>query len=108
MSLSLSLSLSPALSTPQNATDFGSLNQAVAATGQIERTISGLTAETASGYAASTFAGLGNNAGAALDLSPQIAANAALQSSTASAANIQQVAQTALGQIQSIAAKFAR
>jgi flagellar hook-associated protein 3 FlgL len=99
--------MSLSLSTPLNATDFGTLNQAVAATGQIERTIAGLTAETASGYAASTFAGLGDNAGAALDLSPQIAANTALQSSTASAANIQAVAQTALGQIQSIAATFA-
>ena len=99
--------MSLSISTPLNATDFGTLNQAVASTSLIERNIANLTAETSSGYVSSNFAGLGDNAGAALDLSTQIAGNAALQSSTNAVANIQQVAQTALGQIESIASDFA-
>ena len=99
--------MSLSISTPLNATDFGTLNQAAASTALIERNIANLTAETSSGYVSTDFAGLGDNAGAALDLSTQVASNTALQSSTNAAANIQQVAQTALGQIESIASDFA-
>jgi flagellar hook-associated protein 3 FlgL len=89
-----------------SATDFGTLNQAVSATQQISQQIGTLTAQTASGYLSTDYAGLGQNAPVSLDLSAQIAGNSGLIANTNSAANIQQVAQTALGQIESIASNF--
>lgn len=99
--------MSFSITSPLSATDFGTLNQAEAATSVIARTIANLTAETASGFVSSTFAGLGDGAGAALSLSAGVAANTALQASTDTAASIQQVSQTALGQIEAIASSFA-
>ena len=99
--------MSFSISTPLYANGFGTLDQAVAASSQTERTIANLTAETSSGYVSTDFAGLGDNTGAALSLSTQVAGQKALQASTDVAANVQQVAQTALGQIESIASDFA-
>jgi flagellar hook-associated protein 3 FlgL len=99
--------MSFSITSPLSVTDFGTLNQAAGAASVIERNLAALTSETSSGYVATDFAGLGDNAAPALDLSTQVAANTALQSSTAAAANIQQVSQTALGQIETIAASFA-
>lgn len=95
------------MSLTLSATDFGTLNQAEAATSLIQRQIATLTAETASGYVSDNYAGLGSQAGAALDLSGEIARTSGLQAGTESAANIQQVAQAALGQIETIASNFA-
>lgn len=95
------------LASPLSASDFGAIDQAQSASQSIESTIAALTAQTTSGYVATTYAGLGANAGTALGLSTQIAQADALQTSTGSAADIQQAAQTALGQIESIAANFA-
>jgi flagellar hook-associated protein 3 FlgL len=89
-----------------SATDFGTLEQAIGATQQISQQIGTLTAQTASGYLSTDYAGLGQNASISLDLSPQIAGNSGLIANADSAANIQQVAQTALGQIESIASNF--
>jgi flagellar hook-associated protein 3 FlgL len=92
---------------PAAATDFGTLDQAVSATSLIQRNLAALSAETSSGYVAPNFAGLGQGAASALDLSDQLANNTALQNNATFGGNIQQVAQTALGQIESIASSFA-
>jgi flagellar hook-associated protein 3 FlgL len=88
-------------------TDFGMLDQTISASALIKQNIAQLTAETSSGYVANDFAGLGANAGVALDLSQQISAGTVLQGNVTSASNIQQAAQSALGQIESIASNFA-
>ena len=90
-----------------SATDFGTLDQAIGATQQIKQQINNLTGETSSGYISSDYAGLGQNASVSLDLSSEIAGNNGLAANANSAANIQQVAQTAMGQIESIASNFA-
>jgi len=90
-----------------SVTDFGTLNQIVDATANIKQNINQLTQETASSYLATSYAGLGAAAAPALDLSAQIAANTQLQTNTQSASTIQQAAQAALGQIESVASNFA-
>jgi flagellar hook-associated protein 3 FlgL len=95
------------MSLSLTATDTGTLSQAIDATGLIKLNVARLTAETTSGYVAQDYAGLGNAAGAALGLSDQIAGNTAVTNNADAAMNIQQVAQTALGQIETIASKFA-
>jgi flagellar hook-associated protein 3 FlgL len=89
------------------ATDFGTLDQAASAAALTQRTIAQLSAETSSGYVSSDYAGLGQQAGVALDLSGELAGNTSLQANANFAGNIQQVAQTALGQIEGIASNFA-
>lgn len=79
-------------------------------TGNAARTrdeIAALSAELSTGYRAQDYAGLGPGARQALDLSATLDGNAALGQSLAGAASLQTVAQTALGQIQSIASQFA-
>ena len=98
--------LTSGLGASISATGFGALTQIVTDAGRTKQTIDQLTAETASGYISSSFAGLGSGAPVALDLSPQLAVNAQIQANTQSAGTIQS-AQTALGQIESIASSFA-
>jgi flagellar hook-associated protein 3 FlgL len=90
-----------------SATGYGALDQVVTNTAAIKQTISQLTAETASGYVSPDFAGLGQGAPVALDLNPQLAAMTQVQSNADAAGTIQSAAQTALGQIESIASNFA-
>jgi flagellar hook-associated protein 3 FlgL len=90
-----------------SATDFGTLDQAINATQQIKQQVNTLTAQTSSGYISSDYAGLGQNASVSLDLSAEIATNNGLAANANSASSIQQVAQTAMGQIESIASNFA-
>lgn len=96
-----------ALPTPLSQNGFGTLDQTRAATQTIEAQIATLSTETSSGYLSTTYAGLGSAAGPALTLSSQIAANTGIAANAATAGNIQQVAQTALGQIEQIASNFA-
>lgn len=65
-----------------------------------------LTEQASTGLVAQTFAGLGSNAGLALDLSPQIAALQTSQTNIGQATGSMQVTQTAMTQIQQIAATF--
>jgi flagellar hook-associated protein 3 FlgL len=95
------------MSMSLSATDFGTLDQAIGGTQQIKLQVATLTAETASGYISSDYAGLGQNASISLNLSAEIASNNGLAANADSAANIQQVAQAALGQIESIGSTFA-
>ena len=95
------------MSMSLSVTNFGTLDQIVNATTQVKQTINQLTAETSSGYLSSTYAGLGAAAAPALDLSAEISQTTQLQANTQNAATIQQAAQTALGQIESVASSFA-
>ena len=95
------------MSASLSATGFGALTQIVTDAGRTKQTIAQLTDETASSYISSTFAGLGSGASVTLDLSPQLAANAQLQTNTQNASTIATAAQSALGQIESIASSFA-
>ena len=90
-----------------SVTDFGTLDQAISASALIKQNVAQLTAETSSGYVSTDFAGLGSGAGPTLDLAQQIAAGAVLQNNADSAGMIQQTAQTALGQIETIASNLA-
>jgi flagellar hook-associated protein 3 FlgL len=95
------------MSMSLSATDFGTLDQIVNATGQVRQQINQLTQETSSGYLSSNYAGLGPSAAPALDLSVQISQTTQLQANTQNAASVQSAAQTALGQIESVASNFA-
>jgi flagellar hook-associated protein 3 FlgL len=90
------------MSAVSGATDIGSLALTLYNMRQTQHAISTLTAETSSGYLSTDYAGLGQAAGSALDLTSQLALNGTLQSNASSAGNIQQVTQTALGQIQTL------
>ena len=90
-----------------SATDVGTLAAVLYNTSQTSQTIATLTAQSSSGLVSSDYAGLGTAAGAALDLSGQVACNTAYQANAARAATQAQVAQAALGQIQTLASGFA-
>ena len=85
-----------------SATDVGTLSAALYNVGRTRSNIDLLTAQGSSNLVSSEFAGLGADAGAALDLSGQLALNTVSQGNAAQAANVNQVAQTALGQIQNL------
>jgi flagellar hook-associated protein 3 FlgL len=95
------------MSMSLSVTDFGTLNQIANSTQSVKQQINQLSAETGSGYLSSNYAGLGQGAAQALDLSSQVAETTALQTNTAHAGTITQAAQSALGQIESIASSFA-
>jgi len=95
------------MSMSLSVTDFGTLDQIVNATAQVKQNINELSAETDSGYLSGTYAGLGEAAAPALNLSAEISQTTQLQANTQNAATIQQAAQTVLGQIESIASNFA-
>jgi len=90
------------MSTVTSTTDVGTMSFALYNMRQAQQTVDNLTAETASGYLSSNYAGLGTSASAALNLTGELATNATLQANTQSASTIQQVTQTALGQIQTL------
>jgi flagellar hook-associated protein 3 FlgL len=85
-----------------SATDVGTMSFALYNMRQAEQSVDTLTAQVASGFISSNYAGLGTSAGAALDLTGELATNATLQTNTQTASTIQQVTQTALGQIQTL------
>lgn len=84
----------------------GALAVALANAGQTQRGIADLTAQTSSGFISSDYAGLGAGARASLDLGGQLALNTRAQATAAQAADVNQVAQTALGQIQTLTANL--
>ena len=95
------------MSTISPATDIGTLNTVLYNTSLTSQSIATLSAEGSTGLVSSDYAGLGTSAGAALDLSDQLALNTASQTNATQAATTSQVAQTALGQIQTLASSFA-
>ena len=95
------------MNTVASATDIGTLAQASASTALIRQRINILTAQTSSGLISPTYDGLGSGAASALDLSAQLAQNTTAQANIDTAANVAQITQTALGQIESLASTFA-
>lgn len=87
-----------------SATDFGTLNTVLYNAGLAARSLNTLTAQASSGLLSSQYDGLGGGARTALDLSGQLALNTGSQANAAQAANVNQVTQTALGQIQGLVA----
>ena len=81
---------------------LSALDNAVYNVGLTQRSIDTLEAQGSSGLISSEFAGLGGGARAALDLGGQLALNATAQANAAQAADVNQVTQTALGQIQTL------
>jgi flagellar hook-associated protein 3 FlgL len=90
------------MSVVGGATDVGTLAYTLYNMRQTQQSISTLTQETSSGYISGTYAGLGSGASAALNLSGELAMNTTLQANASTAANIQTVTQSALGQIQTL------
>jgi flagellar hook-associated protein 3 FlgL len=84
------------------ATDVGALALVLANIGNIQQNIATLTGETSTGYVSTNYAGLGESAAPALDLTSELALNKTLQNNVDSAGTVQQVTQTALGEIQSL------
>ena len=81
---------------------YGALGTALGNATLTQGTIDTLAAQSSSGLISSDFSGLGSLARTALDLGGQLALNTAAQTDTAQASDVNQVAQTALGQIQSL------
>ncbi len=90
-----------------SATDVGLLAAVLYNTSRTSAQIGTLTAQGSSGLISSDYAGLGDAAGAALNLSGQVALNASYQTNANQAATQAQVAQSALGQIQTLVSGFA-
>ncbi len=90
------------MTSVSNSTDIGAMSLALYNMHNTQQKVDLFTAQAASGYISSNYAGLGDNAGAALDFTSELAENATLQANTSTAANIQSVTQTALGQIQTL------
>lgn len=88
-------------------TGYGGLTPVIAAANTVKQTIAQLTAQTSSGYLSSDFAGLGAGAAVTLDLSPQLAVDSQIGTNAGWATTVTTAAQTALGQIYSIASDFA-
>jgi flagellar hook-associated protein 3 FlgL len=85
-----------------SASYTGPLGEVIYNMAQTRQAIDALTTETASGYISSIYAGLGTGANTALDLTSQLALNTTYQANATAAGNVQQAAQTALGQIQTL------
>ncbi len=89
------------------ATNFGTINNVLHNAALTNQSIANLTAQSSSGLISSDYAGLGAGAAPALDLTTQLAENAAGQANAASAATTSQVAQTVLGQLQTLVSGIA-
>ncbi len=85
---------------------FSGLAEIVARSGQVRRQFDALTAQASSGLIAQTYAGLGVTAATALSLNPQINALQTVKNNIDAASGPAKVTQTAMTQIQSIAANL--
>jgi flagellar hook-associated protein 3 FlgL len=87
-------------------TGYGLLGIIVADSQNTKKRLDTLTEQAADGLVADTYGGLGAAASVALSLSPQIAGSTAIQSAISASTSQMQLAQTALGEISSIASAF--
>jgi len=90
------------MTTIAPATDVGTLADTLLNMRQTANSINTLTSEVSSGYISTDYAGLGTGTSAALYLTGALALNTTQQANAASAGTVQQVTQTALGQIQTL------
>lgn len=86
--------------------DYGMMTSLIADNTAIKTKLDQLTTQISSGLVGDTYAALGDNAGVSLNLTPQIATLQTWQDNINQAAGSMQVTQTALTQLQQIAANF--
>jgi flagellar hook-associated protein 3 FlgL len=86
--------------------NFSTLNTLIANTAVVHQQLDTLTEQASTGLVAQTYAGLGAGAGVSLDLNPQLAALQTYQNNINQATGSMQVTQSAMTQIQQIAATF--
>lgn len=94
------------MSGVSSATDVGTLAQVIGDASLVKQSIDTLSQQSSTGFVSATFDGLGQGAATALDLTAQLGLNTTSQANADRASTIQQVSQTALGQIQTIVAGF--
>ncbi len=85
-----------------SASGLSALRNAIYNVGLTQSSIGTLEAQGSSGLISSDYAGLNGGARAVLDLSSQLALNATATTNAAQAADVNQVTQTALGQVQTL------
>ena len=87
-------------------TGYGFLNTLITNTSTVHQQLDNLTEQASSGLVAQTYAGLGSSAPVPLDLNPQLTALQTYQNNISQATGTMQVTQTAMTQLQQIAATF--
>jgi flagellar hook-associated protein 3 FlgL len=85
---------------------YGILPTLIANSTSVHQQLDTLTEQVSSGMVSQTYAGLGGQAGVSLDLNPQLTALQAYQNNIGQASGSMQLTQTAMTQIQQIAATF--
>jgi flagellar hook-associated protein 3 FlgL len=88
-------------------TGYGFLNTLTTEASALHQQLNTLSEQVSSGLVAQTYAGLGSSAAVSLDLNPQLTALQTYQNNISQATGTMQVTQTAMTQLQQIAAKFA-
>jgi len=88
-------------------TGYGILPTLIANASSVHQQLDTLTEQASTGLVSQTYAGLGNGASVSLDLNPQLNALQTAQSNIGQATGSMGVTQTAMTQIQQIAATFA-
>jgi len=86
--------------------DFGQMANLISDSATVKHKLDLLTTQISTGLVANTYAGLGSSAAVPLNLQPQIAALKTWQDNINQASSRMQVTQTAMTQIQQIAANF--
>lgn len=86
---------------------YGILPTLIASSTSVHKQLDTLTEQASTGLVAQTYAGLGGDASVSLDLNPQLSALQTYQNNISQATGSMQVTQTAMTQIQQIAATFA-
>jgi flagellar hook-associated protein 3 FlgL len=86
--------------------NFSTLNTLIANTAAVHQQLDTLTEQASTGHVAETYAGLGAGAGISLNLNPQLATLQTYQNNINQATGSMQVTQSAMTQIQQIAATF--
>ncbi|WP_428541961.1 flagellin [Rhodopila sp.] len=86
---------------------YGIMPTLIANAGNVHQQLDTLTQQVSTGLVSQTYAGLGSQAGVALDLSPQLNSLQIYQNNISQATGTMGVTQTAMTQIQQIAASFA-
>jgi flagellar hook-associated protein 3 FlgL len=85
---------------------YGILGTLIANSTAVHQQLDTLTEQVSTGLVSQTYAGLGSGAGISLDLNPQLHALSTAQTNINQATGSMQVTQTAMTQIQQIAATF--
>src|SRR4051794_15677255 len=91
---------------PAGTSDYATMNSLINESSLVRQKLDRLTNQASTGLVGDTYAGLGAGASVSLDLRPQMANLQTWQNNVDAATGRMGVAQTALNQIQSVAANF--